>query len=119
VITTVLVIPLTVTLPPLQAMVRLSLMPETVMLSPAGAVEVGGVEGPVTDVEGIVPDGVGLSEGKLGTGNILGRPLRETWCAVKRKMPIGRAIMPMTKTAIAIQRIRPWERLGGLENESL
>ncbi len=37
VITTLLVIPLTLTLPPLQAMVRLSLMPETVMLSPAGA----------------------------------------------------------------------------------
>ena len=118
VMTTLLVIPLTLTLPPLHAIVRTSLMPETVMLSPAGAV-VADVDGAAPGVCGIVPDGMGLAEGKLGMGNMLGRPLRETWCALKRKMPIGRAIMPMTKTAIAIQRIRPWERLGGLENESL
>lgn len=67
---------------------------------------------------GIVPGGLGLTEWKLGMGNMLGRPLRETWCALKRKMPIGAAITPVMETAIAIQRIRPWERLGGLENES-
>ena len=116
VMTTLLVIPLTLTLPPLHAIVRTSLMPETVTLSPVAADDVDGV---APGVCGIVPDGLGLTEGKLGMGNMLGRPLRETWCAVKRKMPIGSAIMPMTKTAIAIQIPRPWERLGGPENESL
>lgn len=112
VIVTLLVIPLTLTLPPLHAIVRTSLMPETVTLSPVAADD---VDGATPGVCGIV----GLTEGKLGMGNMLGRPLRETWCAVKRKMPIGSAIMPMTKTAIAIQIPRPWERLGGPENESL
>ncbi len=77
VIATLLVIPLTLTVPPLQAMVRISLMPETVMFSPAGAV-VADVDGAAPGVCGIVPDGVGLTEGKLGMGNMLGRPLRET-----------------------------------------
>ncbi len=70
VITMLLVIPLTSTVPPLHVMARVSLMPETVMLSPAGAV--------APEVDGIVKDGVGLTEGEPGMGNMVGRPLRET-----------------------------------------
>src|ERR1700742_3900718 len=83
VITTLLVIPLTLTLPPLHAMVRASLMPETVMFSPAGAVD--------TDVGGVgarlavgAAEGVGPAGEKLGMGEKVVMPLRETWCAVKR-----------------------------------
>jgi hypothetical protein len=107
VITTLLVIPLTLTLPPLQAMVRASLMPETVMLSPAGAVDtVVGIDGGVAFVGGMVAEPVGLFEGMIGVGNIVGKPLRETWCAVKRKIATGRAIMPMTKTPAMIHHVR-------------
>jgi hypothetical protein len=49
---------------------------------------------------------VGLFEGKIGVGNIVGKPLRETWCAVKRKIAAGRAIMPMTKTPAMIHHVR-------------
>ena len=68
VITTLLVIPLTLTVPPLQAMVRVSLIPETVMFSPAGALvtEVGGVGAATADVLGTAADAVGLIEEKLG-----------------------------------------------------
>ena len=98
VITTLLVIPLTLTLPPLQAMVRTTLMPETVMFSPAGAVDI--------DVGGMVAEAVGLAVEMLGMGKRVLMPLRETWCAVKRKIPAGRAIMPMTKTPAMIHHIR-------------
>src|ERR1700733_12276116 len=86
VITTLLVIPLTLTLPPLQAMVRASLMPETVIVSPAGAVDtdVDGIDGWVAFGGGTVAE-VGVSEGMIGAGNMVVMPLRETWCAVKRK----------------------------------
>ena len=121
VITTLLVIPLTLTLPPLQAMVRASLMPETVMFSPAGAVDtdVVGIDGEVTFVDGMVPDAVGLSGEMLGTGKRVVRPPREIWCEVKEKIAIGRTIMPRTKTASMIQRIWPPGRnpRDGLENE--
>lgn len=83
VITTLLVIPLTLTLPPLQAIVRASLMPETVMFPPAGAVDTdaGGVGARLA----VVPaDGVGPAGEKLGIGEKVVMPLRETWCAVKR-----------------------------------
>jgi hypothetical protein len=101
VITTLLVIPLTLTLPPLQAMVRASLMPETVMFSPTGAVD--------TDVDGAdgrVAEAVGLAEEMLGMGKRVVMPLRETWCAVKRKIAAGKAIMPMTKTPRMIHNVR-------------
>ena len=106
VITTLLVIPLTLTLPPLQAMVRASLMPETVMFSPAGAVDtdVDGIGG--VDVGGMVAVAVGLAVGMLGMGEKVVMPLRETWCAVKRKIAAGRAIMPMTKTPAMIHTVR-------------
>ena len=105
VITTLLVIPLTLTLPPLQAMVRTSLMPETVMFSPAGAVDTD-VDGAVAFVGGMVAEAVGLAVEMLGMGKRVVMPLRETWCAVKRKIPAGRAIMPMTKTPRMIHNVR-------------
>ena len=105
VITTLLVIPLTLTLPPLQAMVRASLMPETVMFWPAGAVD--------TDVGGlgarlavVAAEGVGPTVGMLGMGEKVVMPLRETWCAVKRNIAAGSAIMPMTKTPRMIHNVR-------------
>ena len=106
VITTLLVIPLTLTLPPLQAMVRASLMPETVMFSPAGAVDtdVVGIDGAVAFVGGMVAEAVGLAVEMLGMRVVM--PLRETWCAVKRKIAAGRAIMPMTKTPAMIHTVR-------------
>ena len=105
VITTLLVIPLTLTLPPLQAIVRASLMPETVMFSPAGAVDtdVVGIGGAVAFVGGMA---VGLAVEMLGMGEKVVMPLRETWCAVKRKIAAGRAIMPMTKTPMMIHNVR-------------
>ncbi|MDT5412371.1 MAG: hypothetical protein QOG14_4591 [Mycobacterium sp.] len=108
VITTLLVIPLTLTLPPLQAMVRASLMPETVMFSPAGAVDtdVVGIDGGVAFVGGMVAVPVGPAVGMLGMGEKVVMPLRETWCAVKRKIAAGRAIMPMTKTPRMIHNVR-------------
>jgi len=105
VITTLLVIPLTLTLPPLQAMVRASLMPETVMFSPAGAVDTD-VDGAVAVVGGMVAEAVGPAVGMLGMGEKVVMPLRETWCAVKRKIAAGRAIMPMTKTPAMIHTVR-------------
>ena len=105
VIATLLVIPLTLTLPPLQAMVRASLMPETVMFSPAGAVDtdVVGTDGGAAFVGGMA---VGLAVEMLGMGEKVVMPLRETWCAVKRKIAAGRAIMPMTKTPAMIHTVR-------------
>ena len=79
VITTLLVMPLTLTLPPLQAMLRTSLMPDTVMFAPVGAVVIGpgGAGAPAVALD-VVPDGVGLSEEKLGLGNKVVSPPRET-----------------------------------------
>lgn len=112
---TLLVMPLTLTVPPLQAMVRTSLMPETVMVWPAGAV-VAEVGGAIAVVLGTLPDGVGLTEEMLGVGNRVVNPPRVTWWALKRKIAIGRAIMPMTNSASRIQRPRPCRRgpIGGL-----
>ena len=104
--TTLLVIPLTLTLPPLQAMVRTSLMPETVMFSPAGAVDTDADGIGVAVVGGMVAEAVGLAVEMLGMGKRVVMPLRETWCAVKRKIPTGRAIMPMTKTPRMIHNVR-------------
>jgi hypothetical protein len=42
----------------------------------------------------------------LGMGKRVVMPLRETWCAVKRKIAAGRAIMPMTKTPATIHIVR-------------
>jgi hypothetical protein len=105
VIATLLVIPLTLTLPPLQAMVRAPLIPETVMFSPAGAVDtdVVGTDGGAAFGGGTA---VGLAVEMLGMGEKVVMPLRETWCAVKRKIAAGRAIMPMTKTPAMIHTVR-------------
>jgi hypothetical protein len=108
VITTVLVIPLMLTLPPLQAMVRDSLMPLTVMFPPAGAVVTGvdGIDGTIAVVGGMLAETVGLTGEKVEVGNSVVMPLRETWCAVKRKIPSGRANMPSTKTPMMIHNVR-------------
>ena len=108
VITTLLVIPLTLTLPPLQAMVRASLMPETVIFSPAGAVDtdVDGIDGWVAFGGGTVAEAGGPAVGMIGVGNIVVMPLRETWCAVKRKIARGRTNMPTTKTPTMIHNAR-------------
>ena len=108
VITTLLVIPLTLTLPPLQAMVRASLMPETVMFSPAGTVDtdVVGIDGAVAFVGGMVAEAVGPAVGMLGMGEKVVIPLRETWCAVKKKIARGRTNMPITKTPTMIHNVR-------------
>jgi hypothetical protein len=108
VITTVLVIPLMLTLPPLQAMVRDSLMPLTVMFPPAGAVVPGadGIDGTIAVVGGMLAETVGFTGEKVGVGKRVVMPLRETWCAVKRKIPRGRMNMPSTKTPMMIHNVR-------------
>ena len=75
-----LVIPLMLTLHPLQAMVRDSLMPLTVMFSPAGAVVAGvdGIAGAIAVVGDIVAGAVGLSAEKVAVGKSVVMPLRET-----------------------------------------
>jgi hypothetical protein len=107
-ITTLLEMPLTLTALALHVTVWVALMPEMVRLSPAGAggSGVGDDDGPAAGVCVIPPGEVGLFEGMIGVGNIVGKPLRETWCAVKRKIAAGRAIMPMTKTAAKIHHVR-------------
>jgi hypothetical protein len=79
-----------------------------VMFSPAGAVDtdVDGADGRVAFVGGMVAEAVGPAEGMLGMGENVVMPLRETWCAVKRKIAAGRAIMPMTKTPAMIHTVR-------------
>lgn len=76
---TLLVIPLTLIDPPLQAMVRASLMPDTVMFSPAGAfvTDVAGAVGRAADavVRGTRTDVLGPGVEKLG---IDGKVLRDT-----------------------------------------
>jgi hypothetical protein len=42
----------------------------------------------------------------LGVGMRVAKPLCENWCAVKSKIPAGRAIMPMTKAAAMIHHVR-------------
>ena len=80
VITTLLVMPLMLTVPPLQAMVRDWLMPLTVMFSPAGAVVPGvdGADGTIAVVGGIPTEALGLAGEKVGVGKSVVMPLRET-----------------------------------------
>ena len=108
VITTVFETPLTFTELSLQTIVRFSLMPATLMFPPFGAVgaAVSDVDGAAARVCVMAPEGVGASEEMLGIGKRVVIPLRETWCAVKRKIAAGRAIMPMTKTPAMIHHIR-------------
>lgn len=108
VITTVFETPLTLTELSLQTIVRFSLMPATLRFPPFGAVgaAVSEVDGTAARVCGIAPEGVGVCGETLGMGPKLLLPLRETWCAVKKKMEAGRAIMPMTKTPATTHHIR-------------
>src|ERR1700712_1255033 len=76
--TTWLPTPLTLTSLSLHTSVRLSLIPATLRLPPAGA-----AVGAPADVCGIIPAGVGLDGEPSGKGNIVGSPLRETCCALK------------------------------------
>jgi hypothetical protein len=108
VITTVFETPLTLTELSLQTMVRFSLIPATLRFPPFGAVGAGvsDADGGLAFVGGTVAEAVGLAEEKLGMGAKVALPLRETWCAVKRKIAAGSAIMPMTKTPTTIHNVR-------------
>jgi hypothetical protein len=52
------------------------------------------------------PEGAALLGEMLGVGMRVAKPLCENWCAVKSKIPAGRAIMPMTKAAATIHHVR-------------
>ena len=71
------------------------------MFSPVGAVDTD-----VDGADGMVAEAEGLTVEMLGMGKRVVMPLREAWCAVKRKIPAGRAIMPMTKTPATIHHVR-------------
>ena len=114
VITTVFVIPLTVTTLLLQAIVRFSLMPVTLRLPPGGAVVVDAVVG-VWVVLGEVPGwllGIVVTEGlpveMLGRtlGALMIEPRLENRCAPMTAMPTTAAIAPTTSTASTIQNPR-------------
>ena len=117
VITTVLETPLTLTMLSLQAIVRFSLMPETLSLPPGGGT--GDVDG--VDVRVLLADGLGLlglagglnpREGVGGDSMIDRTP--ESWCAAKAAMPPASASMPMTMTVPKIHHMRlPEGRCGG------
>ncbi len=114
VITTLLVIPLTLTLPPLQAMVRTSLMPETVMFSPAGAVvtEVGGA------ARGRVrhrPGRDGIHRGETRDGKHGGQAATRNLMRAKEKDPDRQGDHANDEDSERDPEIRPWERLGGTE----
>ena len=122
VITTVLETPLTLTMLSLQAIVRFSLMPETLSLPPGGGVgDVDGVDALVR-----VVDGPGLPlvlEGGPNVPEMLGGELMidrtpESWCAANAAMPPARAINPMTMTVPKIHHVRLPEGdfCGGPEN---
>ena len=122
VITTVLETPLTLTMLSLQAIVRFSLMPETLSLPPGGGVgDVDGVDALVR-----VVDGPGLPlvlEGGPNVPEMLGGELMidrtpESWCAANAAMPPARTINPMTMTVPKIHPVRLPEGdfCGGPEN---
>ena len=71
------------------------------MFSPAGAVDTdGGIDGAGRSrLAASSQRRVGPAVEMLGMGKRVVMPLRETWCAVKKKIATGKAIMPMTKTA--------------------
>ena len=101
VITTVLETPLTLTMLSLQAIVRFSLMPETLSLPPGGGVgDVDGVDALVRVLEGgpNVPEMLG--------GELMIDRTPESWCAAKAAMPPARARNPMTMTVPKIHHVR-------------
>ena len=101
VITTVLETPLTLTMLSLQAIVRFSLMPETLSLPPGGGVgDVDGVDALVRVLEGgpNVPEMLG--------GELMIDRTPESWCAAKAAMPPARTINPMTMTVPKIHHVR-------------
>jgi hypothetical protein len=120
VITTVLETPLTLTMLLSQAIVRFSLMPETLILAPGAGV--GDVDGVVVLVR--VLDGPGLRgllvalDGGPNVAEMLGGELMidrtpESWCAAKAAMPPARARNPMTTNVPTIHHVRLPEDLGG------
>lgn len=85
VITTLLEMPLTATTLSLQAIVRFSLMPETLRLAPAGAVG--------ADVGNAEDGGAAALRETLGVGDRMTKPLWECRCALYDT----RATTPITK----------------------
>ncbi len=65
-----------------------------------------GVDGPAAGVCKRPPEGAGLSKEMLGIGTRVFNPLCETSCAVKNRIPTGRATMLTTKTAATIHQVR-------------
>src|SRR5947209_10209009 len=101
--TTVFDTPLTLTMLSLQAIVRFSLMPETLMLPPVGGA--GDMDG---DADGLVVlvllgDGPGtigvelMPPGVVGGDSMIERT-PENWCAATAAIPPARASMPTTMT---------------------
>lgn len=120
VIATVLETPLTLTMLSSQAIVRFSLMPETLILEP------GAGEGDVDGVVVLVLDGLGLLEllgavevgpnvaVALGGAELMIDRTPESWCAAKAAMPPARARKPTTITVPTIHHVRlPEEDVGG------
>src|ERR1700730_7569088 len=120
-ITTVLETPLTLTMLSLQAIVRFSLMPETLRLPPGGAVgDVDGVDVRLRVVDGPgLPEVLGVVEGAPNVPVTVGAELMmdrtpESWCAAKAAMPPARARNPTTITVPKIHHVRlPEGYLGG------
>ena len=121
VITTVLETPLTLTMLSLQAIVRFSLMPETLSLPPGGGVgDIDGVDDPVRVVDGLgllgvlrVLDG-GPNVRETVGGELMIDRTPESWWAAKAAMPPARARNPTTMTVPRIHHVRlPEGGLGG------
>ncbi len=104
VITTWLEIPLTVIALWLQAMVRLSLIPEMVRLSPAGAVgaAVAVVDDAGPDVCAALAEGPVVLLEMLGIDGMLTKPPWVARWMPKTARPSGTAIVPMMKKAAKI-----------------
>ena len=117
VITTVLETPLTLTMLSLQAIVRFSLIPETLSLPPGGVGDVDSVGVLVRVVDG--PGLLGVLAGGPNVPEMVGGELMidrtpESWCAAKAAMPPARASTPMAMTVPTIHHIRLSEgRCGG------
>lgn len=92
----------------LQAMVRSSLMPETLSLPPAGGIDDADGPGPL-DEPGGVPN-VGETVG----GELMIERTPGSWCAANAAMPAARPSTAMAMTAPRIYHVRlPGERCWG------
>jgi len=76
------------------------------LVGAVGTAAGGVIVGPAAGICVSPPEGAGLSKEMLGTGAMVVNPLCETWCAVKSMIPMGRATVPITKTAATIHNVR-------------